>query len=393
MKNRSLIFLTVLAISISSCMTMDKAYRQGNYDRAISIAAKKLKKNQENSDAARIIEGAYRTAHMQDLDKIKLLQLEGNPSRHTEVFKLYTSIRNRQTLVKTLPEIYIMDEGGRKVEFEFIDVDRDMVNAKKAAADYSYARGEELLQRGGKDNARKAYNEFVNVKKLYSDYKDIDEKISEATRAGSSYVLIKPRNKTNMPLPDFFEKEIMQYNTSELNKQWVVYLTKEDPEAQYDYYVYLSLHEINVSPESVKENAYVESKTIEDGFQYILDGNGNVMKDSLGNDIKVPKYKTISCNVKESHQFKALSLKGSVDFVDAYNGQTLKTEPIIAENFFNHYFATANGDFNALKPETLEKTKSSPLPFPHDVDMIKAATNIYRDLSRKAVYDNRRVIN
>lgn len=386
-------YLLFASLLFSSCMTMDKAYRQGNYSKAISMAAKKLKKNPENSDAARVIEGAYRTAHMQDLDKIKLLQLEGNPSRHTEVFRLYEAIRNRQSLVKTLPDIYIMDEGGRKVEFEYIDVDRDMVNAKKAAADYSYARGQELMERGGKDNARKAYTEFTNVKRLYSDYKDIDERITAATRAGSSYVLIKPRNKTNMPLPDFFEKDIMQYNTSELNKQWVVYLTKEDADAQYDYYVYLTLSEINISPESIKENAYIESKTIEDGFDYVLDSNGNVMKDSLGNDIKVPKFKTISCNVKETHQFKALSLKGSVDFVDGYNGQTLKTESVVAENFFNHYYAMANGDFNALKPETLKKTQSSPLPFPHDVDMIKAATQIFRDLSRKAVYDNKRVIN
>ena len=77
-------------------------------------------------------------------------------------------------------------------------------------------------------------------------------------------------------------------------------------------------------PEEVKENNYSETKEIEDGFDYELDANGNVKKDTAGNDIKIIKYKTIRCNVKELHQFKTARISGTIDYLDNYNNKLLK---------------------------------------------------------------------
>ena len=44
----------------------------------------------------------------------------------------------------------------------------------------------------------------------------------------------------------------------------------------------MRLTNIEVSPEQIKEREYEDTKEIEDGFEYVLDGNGNVAKDSSG---------------------------------------------------------------------------------------------------------------
>ena len=57
----------------------------------------------------------------------------------------------------------------------------------------------------------------------------------------------------------------------------------------------------------------VVKKDVEDGFTYQLDKKGNVMKDSLGNDIKTKKYKTLQCALIETIQSKACRIDGDIE--------------------------------------------------------------------------------
>ena len=43
-----------------------------------------------------------------------------------------------------------------------------------------------------------------------------------------------------------------------------------------------------------KEKQFIKEKQIKDGVKTLLDSNGNVVKDSIGNPIKVDNFKTIS---------------------------------------------------------------------------------------------------
>lgn len=55
----------------------------------------------------------------------------------------------------------------------------------------------------------------------------------------------------------------------------------------YDYEIKLCIIDIVISFEVVREREYVDSCNIQDGFEYVLDECGNVVKDLLGNDIIV----------------------------------------------------------------------------------------------------------
>ena len=58
-----------------------------------------------------------------------------------------------------------------------------------------------------------------------------------------------------------------------------------DDQIMYDYAVMVKLNSIMVSPDETKDTDEVFNKRISDGFEYVLDANGNVMKDTAGNDI------------------------------------------------------------------------------------------------------------
>ena len=62
---------------------------------------------------------------------------------------------------------------------------------------------------------------------------------------------------------------------------------------------------------------YKGEKNIKDGFTYVLDTNGNVMKDSLGNDIKVDKIVKISAKKIEFEQTKSANPKPNNQVVKA----------------------------------------------------------------------------
>ena len=71
---------------------------------------------------------------------------------------------------------------------------------------------------------------------------------------------------------------------------------------------------LNVSPDLIQDKDLIEKKTVDNGFEYVLDAKGNVMKDTSGNDIKIKKYKEIQCTVIESHQQKDCNITGEIEF-------------------------------------------------------------------------------
>jgi hypothetical protein len=133
-------------------------------------------------------------------------------------------------------------------------------------------------------------------------------------------------------------------------------------------------------------------REIEDGFQYVLDASGNVMKDTLGNDIKVKKYKAVQCALVESIQLKECHIDGDVEVLSINPSQILKKDPIHAESFFEHRSARAIGDIEALMPAELEKTRAQAIPFPSDLEMVIQCTEALKMGIRAAMEQNRRFI-
>jgi hypothetical protein len=97
----------------------------------------------------------------QDNERIRYLKMEGRANAWDELYLIYRRMSDRQSLVRTVTPLHYQ---GRTIEFPYVDYMKEMVAAKKNAADFYYAHGKELMKNGTKDSYRQAYYEFVRAK-------------------------------------------------------------------------------------------------------------------------------------------------------------------------------------------------------------------------------------
>ncbi len=382
--------LTILVVAglIAGCSSTHYL-NKGMNDKAIEKSVKKLKKKPSKVKEINVLKQAYSFANQKDNDQIEFLRKTGQPDIWDDIFIHYKNLKYRQDKVKVLSGNILS-----AIDYKYINYDDELINAKKKAAEYFYAHAMTLLKKKDKYSAREAYSDLKKVKNYYSDFKDVDTQMNLALFLGTTNVLFKIQNQTGIPFHPNFEDELLKISLTDMNGKWLNFDTKQNSGLDYEYNIYLNIKYINVSPEQVNTNSWFETKDIQDGWQFVYDGRGNVMKDSLGNDIKVLKYKTISCKVSETVLHKQSIISGYIDFYNNNSKQLVKTEPITAETFFNNVFTQAFGDFDALKPETLQKLKNSQaIPFPNDIDMIFQANAIMKDIAKNIIYNNKYIFN
>lgn len=381
----------LIAAVFFSCSSPEKLLQRGNYDGLIDKSIKKIIKDPNSQEDIELLDKAYKLANDRDLDRVKYLKLEGNPNSWDEVLMLYSSLKARQSKVqKVLP----LNLHGRTIAYQFIDYDAEMVEAKRKAAEYFYSHGKSLMENQTKDSYRQAYVE-LNKANGYSGgaFPDLDQMIDEARYMGMSRVLVSVINSTPLRLPEDFMENLLAINTYGLNSEWVEYHFKPlDQETVFDYYVDINLQIIDVSPEQVDENDRLVKRKVEDGFEYALDSRGNVMKDTAGNDIKIPKYKELSCTVIEKIQNKSVTLKGEVEVISANPKRLISKDPISATTQFEHTSARAVGDIEALDKETQKAVGVEEVPFPDDITMIYDTSEALKQAISDVIRNKRQYI-
>lgn len=388
---RAIPFVLILTIIMSGCGSSKKQLEKGNYDAAIDKSVKQLRKDRNDSKQIGILQSAFKIANEQDNDRIRFLKMEGKPGNWDEIYLVYKRLYDRQALVRTVTPLNL---NGQSVDFPVVDYMQDMIQAKRKAADFYYAHGTELMTSNLKDSYRQAYGEFVRAKEYVGDYEGIDNKIMEAKYKGMSRVFVSIQNKSILRFPKEFEDDLLTLDLPNLNSEWVEYHTQNlDQNIEYDYFVNVNINNVAVSPDqTAPPKDSVIKRDIEDGFSYALDKKGNVIKDSLGNDIKIKKYKSVQCALIESVQTKACRIDGDIEVIQMNPNKVLKKDPIRAQSTFEHISSRALGDLQALSPQQLERTKTSPLPFPSDIEMVVRCSESLKMAIRGAMQSNRRFI-
>jgi hypothetical protein len=380
--------LLIFTVTLLSCSSPEKLLQQGNYDAIVEKSVKNLIKKPDSGEDALMLDKAYKLANERDLDRIKYLKIENNPNTWDEMLSLYSNLKNRQASVKRVLPLHI---GNQTVQYDFVDYDVEIVSAKRKAADYFNSHGRKLMENNNKESYRQAYYELVRAKNYSGDsYSDLDQIIGEAKYLGTSRVLISIINRTIINLPQEFSDGLIAVNAKEMNSEWVEYYTRKlDENVKYDYFIDIILLAINVTPDLSKDRDFIEKKTVDNGYEYVLDSRGNVMKDTSGNDIKIKKYKDIQCTVIETRQQKDCNITGEIEFLSANPQSLLKKQPIAAATHFEFISARAIGDVNALSVETRKNIEVKPVPFPTHIEMILDCTEVLKQSIHEAVNYNR----
>ena len=379
---KKIIPFLLIAILFASCKSSSKQLTTGNYDAAIKKSAKKIKKNPGKYEEVDTFNDAYRLAYDRDNTEVNRLKQEGNPANWGKIYNLYLKMKMHQDIAASLPPVGI--------SYEERDFSGEISTARNNATEYAYAKGDEHMAKNDRFEARKAFTRYKEAQKYNSNYKDVNEKVAISQKAGKTNVYFRIEDNAEVTVPNALMAEIQNINIDEIDKNWTNYDSYIDTTVLYHYSVILNLKLIDVSPELLNKENFNESREIEDGFDYVLDANGNVTKDSLGNDVKVPRYTTITCKLSSFDQKKSARISGDIEYYDNATDKLLKKEPITSEALFANHYILAFGNLNALKPETRkELDTTNPIPFPKDEDMIFQAGEVIKTMTKDIIVQNK----
>ncbi len=380
MKNHPISFLLLVSLFIftaAACTSIDKLVDTGNYDEAIALAQRKMSgKQAPNPKYIAAARQALEAANDRDLRNASRLREQGASTDWTRVFRIYRDIDKRQEKIR--PLLPLVDKQGIKTDFTFVRVEPLLAEARSQAAEQLYQRGRSLLaegERGDKASARAAYQSFEEVQQYLSNYRDTPSLMRQAEVLGIVYVTLQLENATRAYLPAGFEQELLAVNTKGMDSRWRRFHLPAQSGLAYDYHAKIVIRQIDVSPERISERSYTDEKEVTDGEEYVLDVNGNVAKDSLGNDIKRPRKVIVRAEVLEVYQTKSAIVQGELLLFDSRSGRQLDRRALTGEAIFEHYASTFNGDRRALSSDSRNRIGNRPAPFPSSETLILEAAD------------------
>lgn len=367
------ILLSTIAIALLfACSTrrqMEKTISYGNYDRAISDAIGKLQINKDRkgkTDIIILLEDAFNKATARDLDNINLLKKDNNPESFLRIFDSYVNLDNRQERIKPLLPLYIE---GRAINLNFNDYSDEIIDYKNSASKQLYDNATTLLSSNNKLDFRTAYQVFQNIEDINPNFKDVRQLMEIAHQKGTDFVLVDMVNDSDKIIPVRLENDLLNFSSYGLNNFWAVYHSTPEDKINYDYNMRVNLRGINISPEQIKERQIIKEKQIADGKKELIE-DGKVVKDSLGNTIKIDRMKTVRCEYYEFTQFKASQVTGNVEYVNLNTKQLVDAFPVTSEFVFEHIYATSRGDRRALETNLIPFLERRAVPFPTEEQMI-----------------------
>lgn len=364
---------TVLLLSCSTAKQTQTALNSGNYYSAINTSIAKLSSNKSkkgNQKYVTMLENAFNKNTDRELDAIDFLLKDGNGANYEKVYNSYLKLNSIQNRIQPLLPLNLMEEG-RDAEFQFTDYTNDILNSKDKLSSYLYANATNLVKTAStKYDYRKAYADFVYLDKLSPGFKDTKQRIEDVYEKGIDYVKVKSHNASNKVIPQDLEDELLNFNAYGLNDLWTKYHTNPQKSIDYNYEMLLEFVSINISPEAIRQKEIIKQKEVKDGTKYVLDTDGNVAKDTLGNDIKVDKFITVKSTFSRLTQHKEANITAKVSYFDLNTNQLVNSYPITSGFIFEHIHGSYSGDKRALDDTILGICNRVAIPFPTSEQMI-----------------------
>ncbi|MEL6274160.1 MAG: hypothetical protein AAFQ37_00340 [Bacteroidota bacterium] len=389
-----LLFALGLAILLPACTSVEKLVDSGNYDEAIEIARRQLAgKKKPNPKYITALSEALTAANDRDLRNADRLKSQGSNTDWTRVFRAYRSIDRRQESVR--PLLPLVDKHGIRTDLTFVRVEPLIAEARENAAAQTYAEGLTLLERGrngNKADARAAYQAFDNTRSYLMNYRDINRLQNEAEALGIVYVNLTMENRTGAYLPRGFERDLLAINPNGMDSRWRRFHLEPVSGLDYDYSAKIIINDIQVSPERVTERSFIEEEEVTDGEEYVLDANGNVAKDSLGNDITRPRKVIIAAEVLEVYQTKQAIVTGELQLFSTDTRRIIDRRSLSAEALFENYASTFTGDRRALSSQTRQRLGNRPGPFPTNEHLILQAADQLKPILQEELSESFQLI-
>ncbi|WP_378187240.1 hypothetical protein ACE939_02690 [Aquimarina sp. W85] len=367
-------FAIFLIQGCSSVKQNQKALNQGNYDTVINNSLKKLQANKNSKRKQPLIlllEQAFENAAKRDLDHIKFMVMQNNPANYEGIYNTYKKLNNRQQRIAPILPLYHAEEN-RNAQFEFNSYDSKIIEYQQKLAEHLYQNvNSRLLSQGlSKNEYRSIYNDLEYLNKISPNYKEVIKLMDEAHFKGTNFIIVSLKNASNTIIPKKLEVDLLDFSTYGLDDFWTIFHNTRQPEIKYDFVVVVAFNEILLLPERLKEFEAKREKDVVDGWEYVMDKNGEHVFDDEGEYLKRDKVIKVKCLYNEFTQQKAVNVSGIVSFRNLKNKQTTDKIPLRSEFIFEHRYARILGDPRALAKKERVFMRNKPLPFPSNEQMV-----------------------
>ena len=348
----------------------------GEFDKAINKTISELKKTKNKNKIIQyesILLDIYNRSVVNSKDLIQRLKRDGNPEYFDDIFYEYNKLIEREKKLKNI--------SNERLKFNFENYDSELISYRYKASDYLLNISKNLISNDNKYDYRNAYDFLLIIESINPNYQETRSLINLCLLKGSDKILLNIINDSKSIIQKEFENDLLNINSYDLNSRWESFYTKNNPfEGNYDYYIDLSFKSFIISPERIVEKEGVREKNIVDGWKYQLDSDGNVKKDSLGNDIKVDKIVTISAKTIEFFQSKSARVLAEVRYSNSQKN-IIDKFPLESEFWFRNTYLEFLGDIRALTKKDKKLSKNIFIPFPSDEILIyNNSENIKRKL-------------
>lgn len=386
-------FLFIIAFIGTSCNSVKRTKKlvaSGDYDKAISLAVKKLQKDKgakEYDPHIRVLEEAFLKAKEEDTRRIASLKKDRSLINAKEIYFSYLDLDARQNLIRPLLPLY-SKEMKRNANFVFSDYSTDIITAKSEYAKSLYQEADLYIQRNTKLDYRSAYNVLCELDEIQPNYRDVNRLKDETHFQGTDFVIVRLNNHTNQFIPLRLERDLLDFNTYNLDDFWTEFHSRQENGINYDFGVDLNFQSIQISPERISEKQYTRKATVKDGYDYRRDRAGNIVNDSLGNPIKIERFKDVTAVITITDQQKQVFVGGTVVYTDLARRRELNSFPLSTEFIFNNIFATFRGDDRALTAEDRTIVHNRFLPFPNNEQMVFDAGTDIKERFKEILKDN-----
>ena len=378
-----IILLLSICFSCSPVKKINENVISGEYDKAISKTIDELNKtkNKKKKDQYKLIlKDVFNKSVIKSQNKISSLKKDNNPEFYYEIYLEYQKLIDRQNK--------LMNISSSSLKFNFKNYDNDHIEFRYKTSNYYLELSKSLISNNDKLDYRNAYDYLIVIESINPNYLDTKSLINLCLSRGKDHILLNVLNESNSVIYKELQNDILNINGYDINSKWKSFhSTKDNYSGKIDFFIDLAFKAFIISPERIFEKENTKEKNIKDGYTYQLNDDGNVMTDSLGNDIKIDKIVKILVKTKEFSQSKAAKVIAEVRYYDDKNIMIEKF-PLESEFWFRNIYLEFTGDKRVLSRKDKRLLKRGALPFPTDeVLLFNNSENIKQKL-KNIIYNS-----